>query len=56
MGIAVRFVPPYTNKPKLIPCEDVREAKMLAAWLDGLGATPTRVEIVSVSTVETVIK
>lgn len=56
MSCFVRFVPPYTNRPKDIECIDVREAEQLQAWLHGLGFTDLKPQIVSRSTVETVIK
>lgn len=55
MSIAVRFTPPYANGPKDIPCTDMREAQMLAAWLDGVGATDLDVYIVTFRQHETVL-
>ena len=55
MSIMVRFTPPYSNKPKNIHCETMQEAQLLAAWMDGLGATDNKVAIVSSSQVETVL-
>ena len=55
MSIVVRFTPPYSNKPKDIPVGTMQEAQLLAAWMDGLGATDNKVAIVSISQVEAVL-
>ena len=55
MPILLRFTPPYTNRPKDVPCCDVREAEQLKAWLQGTATMDLHVQILSTSTVEAVL-